>query len=364
MEAKKLPLHSQHVALNAHFAPVSGWLVPMHYGSLEDEYKALSGLAGILDRSYLGKLRVTGKDGVDLLNRLSTNDLLSLQPGQLRPTVLTTEKGRIVDFLVVYALDGSLLTLTSPGTEQRIIDWIDKFTIMEEIQVNAVTQEYAVLSILGPKADSLLNSVFSCPVETLERLVFLEIELEPGVAVKISRATDLKYHGFNLIVTSKNADVLWNRLRQAAGQSVIPMGFEAFEIYCIEHGIPRFGAELSEEINPLEANLLDAVSLSKGCYIGQEVIARLDTYKKVQKELCQVLLERPLQRHPETAAELFLQGEKIGWITSLAPSPDSGGAVGLAYVRSRFVQNGREVTLKIDGEEVKAHLRKLSGEQQ
>ena len=151
---------------------------PPHYGSVADEYGALTEGAGLLDRSHVGRLSVSGEDALDLLNRLTTNDLTPLtSPGQGTATVLTTPKGRILALLVVLTVSDGLLLLTSPQNRRKVADWIDFYTIMDDVTVHDETEETAMVAVIGPGAAALLDGVTDERVFFFKEICFIVINL-------------------------------------------------------------------------------------------------------------------------------------------------------------------------------------------
>jgi folate-binding protein YgfZ len=147
--------------------------------------------------------------------------------------------------------------------------------------------------------------------------------------------------GYDLVVPTSQAEALWEALNQAGA---IPVGEEALEVVRVEQGVPRYGLELGEEFNPLEAGVLSSINFEKGCYIGQEVVLRLNTYKKVQKHLMGIAFE---EGRPETAAHLEVEGKDVGSLTSVVDSPLLGHALALGYVKSSFAETGQEFDVRI-----------------
>ncbi len=358
MTSKTLALHSIHENLNASFTEKFGSIIPNVYSSVSKEYRACNQGVGLFDLSFWVNLRMSGKDSVDLLYRLSTNELTSLLPGVVTSTVFTNEQGRIVDLVSVLRYDEFLLVVTSPQKGGELSRWIDKFTFTEDLKVEDVSDSMGIITLIGPKTDRLLERAFGDAFHRVDSNRYaLLTSTDVADRVFIASALEVGNIGVNILAENGLLSSIWNRLLEEENQfNALPIGWQAFNALRIEKGIPLPVSELREEINPLEANLGDAVSFTKGCYIGQEVIARLDTYKKVQKHLCRVDLEGPLDWSHEAKAELFIQNERIGWITSLAVSPESTKPIGLAYIHSRFVQPGREVMVKANGGEVIAHL--------
>ena len=155
---KTTPLHAAQAKAGAVFASFDGWYLPRAFGDWSREYAAAREGAAVVDRSNFGRLRITGADALDLLNRLSTNNLIDLGPGEGASTVLTTNKGRIIDLLLVVArLGGELLVVTSPSAAEKVVEWIDLYTFGEDIAVQDVTEETALLSVVGPSAGDLLG---------------------------------------------------------------------------------------------------------------------------------------------------------------------------------------------------------------
>lgn len=365
MTSKTLPLHSVHAALEARFIEEFGLLLPNVYTSTAKEYEACKKTVGILDRSCWDKIKVSGKDSVDLLHRLTTNDLAGLPPGTVTPTVFTNEQGRIVEFVSVHRCGDFLLLVASPQSGEKLSRWIDKFIFLEEVRVEIMSDSMGIITLIGPETQILLEKTFKSTFHHFDTNRFRQVYLSnTSDEILIASAHEVGNIGINLISEKASLTTLWTRLLEEGKQiDALPIGWEAFNTLRIEKGVPLPGRELREEINPLEANLVNAVSFTKGCYVGQEVIARLDTYKKLQKRLCRVALEEPVNWSAESFANIFVQNEKIGWITSLASLPDSTRQVGLAYIRSQFLQPDLEVTVKVDGEEARAHLGKLAGNQ-
>ena len=155
--SKITALHDVQEKAGATFASFDGWELPRTYGNTSEEYRAARQGAALLDRSAFGRLRISGADGLDLLNRLSTNKVIDLASGEGVSTVLTTNKGRIIDLLPIINLGDELLVITSPQTVQNVVDWIDLYTFGEDIKVRDVTEETALLSIIGPDAGALLG---------------------------------------------------------------------------------------------------------------------------------------------------------------------------------------------------------------
>ncbi len=318
-------------------------LIPV-YTDTAAEYRAITESAGLHDSSYTGRLRATGDDALDLLNRLSTNGIINLAPGQGAPTILTTDRGRILDLLGVVNTGDHTLLITSPGCQQAVIDWLDKYTIMEDLEVEDISDETAMFTVCGPHSAETLVKVArqetgSMELEAMSPYAILESAIGGHDALVIRR--DLgNLVAFDVVAAAGSAVEVWDALT-AAGAT--PVGTDAFNAALVSHGVPRHGREMGDAYNPLEAGLIGSVDFAKGCYIGQEVIARLDTYQKVQRYLVRLRFSEEAQ--VEEGAGLQLDGLRVGQVTSLAAIPSTGQLAGLGYVRTARANPGETLTL-------------------
>ena len=343
MALQRSALHELTAATGGATQERFGWELPVTISTASNEYLAAATGVAVHDISYVGRLRATGADALDLLNRLSTNKVDELASGQGAPTVLTTDSGRILDLIHVVNMGGHTLIITSPELQQTIIDWLDKYTIMEDLEVEDDTNDSTMLHLLGPNSRRWLEQNGEIDLEDLSPYGVVSAQIA-GFAVQVIDKPFGQLPGFALLLSNEDAPALWNHIVEAG---VTPMGTEAYETVRVENAVPAYGNEMGEPYNPLEAGLIGSIDFAKGCYIGQEVIARLDTYQKVQKHL--VTLRFSPESTPAAGSGLVQDGRVIGRVTSLGTIPGSGDVedvIGLGYVRKAFASEG--VTLELE----------------
>ena len=318
-----------------------GRQLPAVYSDFSSEYSAATTSVGIHDASYMGRLKAIGEDGLDLLNRMSTNKVDNLDVGEGAVTVLTTDRGRIVDVLGVANRGDCLVLLTSPGQQQPIIDWLDKYTIMEDLAIEDVTLKTSMLAIIGPGAGKLLGLTPNQLAQDALTTQLINLGGTDATAVEQPLGPLSRYW---LIVETDYAPRLWQHLTR---QGATPLGTNAMDAVRVNYAVPEYGPELGEPYNPLEAGLIGSVDFAKGCYIGQEVIARLDSYKKVKRYLVSIRFDTNVA--VSAGDELVKDGQTVGTITSIAPGPSDGTLHGLGYVKAENAAPGTQ--LEVSGPE-------------
>ena len=332
------PIHIMTQAAGAVIGEWHDWQLPLSYGDPEAEHSAATASAAVYDASYVGRLKVTGSDGLDLLHRLSTNAVETLAPGQGTNTILTDDRGRIIDLITVINLGEYVLLLTSPNQQQRIIDWLDKYTIIEDITVEDVTGDTAMLGVVGPEAATAIGNAAGNAVAEVQSCCAATI----GDAAHLVRCDLGSLPNFYVVGDPDAIGKLWGG---TIGAGTKPMGMEAYQALRVGLGMPAHGSELDDAYNPLEAGLMGAISFTKGCYIGQEVIARLDTYQKVQRRLVSLALTGPA----ESGTRLMQDNREVGVLTSVSPlvikGTTSGQRLGLGYVRTAAAETGTSLQL-------------------
>jgi folate-binding protein YgfZ len=339
MAMQRTPLYDVATGAGATSQEWHGWELPMSYGDVEREYRAaLEGVA-LHDSSYTGRIKALGEDVLDLLHRISTNDVGSLQPGQGAPTVLTTDRGRILDLITALNLGDYILLLTSPQARDEVVRWIDKYTIIEDITLEDVTNETAMLSVMGPEAPALLGSLAGVDLGSFQPDQSAPVTIA-GADCHIIRRDLVSLPRFDIVLQGENAGKVWQEIT-AAGAA--PVGMEAYQALRIGEVAPEYGGEMGEAYNPLETGLWGSISFTKGCYIGQEVIARLDTYQKVQKHL--VSLSFSPNARVQEGAKLAQEGKEVGAVTSVVKKPTTGELMGLGYVRKGASEVGTQLSI-------------------
>jgi folate-binding protein YgfZ len=328
MTMHKGPLSTIHRKEARSVGEYHGWEMPGEYSSSEQEFDAARARAALVDRSFLSRLRVGGADRLDLLHRLSTNDLQGLRTGEVRGTVFTTEKGRIVDAVWVGAEGDSLVVLGSAADETKLHDWIEKYHITEDITMSRLSSETTVCSILGPHTNSTIKSFFG-------------VEFSPGSVRRVKHATGeflllcTERGGLpiaDLIVANGIAPAVWGHMRlEGKRLNLETMGSTSYEAFRVTRGIPSGGHELVDAFTPYDVGLTDMVSFTKGCYVGQEVIARLDTYGKVRRRLAGLVFHEAIETSG-SPVPLFHEEREVGVLTSVAKSPVRGAYVALGAV--------------------------------
>ena len=342
------PLHSHHQAAGARFVADDGWEVPAGFLGLDAEYRTATQGVALADRSPIGRLQATGPDVLDLLNRLSTNRVDPLDPGTGAATALTTNKGRIIDWITVLHPGDRTVILTSPPCSEAVGAWIDRYTIIEDVTVEDVTPSTALIGVLGPAAEAVVEEVLGPSAAELPPLGCRTVPWGAG-ALLVARTSPLGVPGYDLMVDAGDAAALWDALAEAgAAHGVQPIGLEAMEALRVENGLPRWGQELGEAYNPLEAGLTESVSWTKGCYIGQEVVARLWTYHKVQKYLVSLTFQGNSEARPAPGAALHVGDARVGALTSVTFSPGAGALLGLGYLRAAHATVGQAVEVPLE----------------
>lgn len=296
----------------------------------------------VTDRHRYGRILATGKDFPDLLNRLSTNAVGDLAAGSGAVTVVTSPKGRIVQRLFVHhRANGDMLCTTGPGRVPGTLEHFRRFTFAEETGLSDVTRDRSQIAVIGPLArDVLVSAGLPAPPP----LGWAAGELA-GLPVEVLGQDGVSDEGVSVLSDADARDAVWGALTEAA-RSVGggPADDAILEAWRIARGHGEDGAEFNLEHNPLEAGLMDAVSFDKGCYVGQEVVARLRTYDKVARRL--VGWRKPAATEaPAVSTELFHDGRVVGGVTSAVVPPGEESAFGLAYVRKDFASAGTRMRL-------------------
>ncbi len=304
--------------------------------TVEKEYRAAQTGCVLIDASAWGRLRVTGKNRVDFLHRLSTNDLLKLQAGQGAGTVFTTPLARIIDRTVVYVRESDVLMLTSRGNQGRVLQWLRKYIFFnDDVQIADVTGETGMLSIYGATANRAIQQVTDESWSALPPVHHWRTAKIAGVEVMIARSDPIGGGGFHLIGPKADEPQVWQMSLDAGAA---PIGEETYQVLRIEAGRPEFGRELGEAYIPLEANLWSDVSFSKGCYTGQEIIARMESRQRLAKQLVGLRFEEEVA----LPAALRVDNGEAGVVTSVAHSP-AVGWIGLGYLKAAWAAIGRVV---------------------
>ena len=317
-----------------------------HYSSVREH-------VGLFDASRsFGRLFARGRDAMDLLHRMSTNDLLPLDKASSGAvlTFLTNEKGRIMDLItVVKNVSSDTMLITSAGKEETIVQWLDKFTIMEDARFDRATERTSQFLLCGPEAATILDNYGSGLAPVPGQANDAQIGSCPATLL---RAPNFASAAWFILCAQENTQTVWNALSQdVLGQQGAVFTNELFELLRIENGIPIAPNELNEKHNPLETPVApEAVSFTKGCYIGQEVIARLDAQQKVQRHLVGLSFEGQMPAIGDRIIDSEIPataplGNEIGEVTSLAESPKFG-SIGLGYVRGKYANPGTPLSVK------------------
>src|SRR3989442_4939481 len=312
------------------------------YGEPTAQYAAVrDGSAGVIDLSSRGRISVSGSEAVTFLNGLITNDIKALAKNSWMLAAFPNVQGRLLAVVRVINRGDDFLIDTESTTHDTVLRLLDRFTLAGDFRVADVTEQTVMLSVQGKTAEEMLRASIGGAEARIDRQQMVNAKLPNDTEIDVIRATHTAEDGFDLFVDASAGEFLWNRLVAAGAR---PIGFETLEVLRIEAGIPRYGIDMDETHVVTEANLDDAVSFTKGCYVGQEIIARIKYRGHVAKKLTGVIMEQ--ETALETGARIFSQADReIGRITSSVFSLRLKRTVALGYVKYDYLVPGTEVKI-------------------
>lgn len=328
-----MALRGAHLALGAALAADG---IPLHYGDQAGEYRAALAGAVVMDRSHEARLALTGQQRLDLLHRISTNDLNSLPTGAGRPTVFTDAAARILDRATVYHLGEQALLLGEPGRGAPLAAYLGRnIFFTDDVRLTNLADSHCLLDVHGPQAAALLPALWpgAPPAPGELRAAAVTVGAVPAI---IASRKPLSSYRWTLLAPPDGAPAVWRALT-AAG--LVPAGSLTYNVLRVRAGLPGAGRELAAGYLPLEVGLWDEISFTKGCYTGQEIIARMESRGRLAKTLVRLALARMI----DAPAPLF-DGDKLaGQLTSSALSP-FGEVFAIGVVRLALAEPGKTLT--------------------
>jgi folate-binding protein YgfZ len=312
--------------------------IPLSYENRDSEYWAIRKDAGLADISHLGLLQVTGKDRVSFLNALLPSELSKMNAEVGVHSALLNTKARVLADLYLYARDEDLLIDTGDTPGVKVKEFLDQFIITEDVKINDVAGQFAHLTLQGPGATDHLSNLLG--VTFAGKKPLQHKMLGPTIIIDRDRTGQA---GHDLMIPNEEAEAVWQNFLL---KGITPVGMDALEILRLEAGNPRYGIDVDENNIILEAGYKDTISYNKGCYLGQEVVARATHIGRVNKSLVQ--FQADSSQAPEPKSRMSLDGKDAGYVTSAAFSPGLKAIVGLGYAQRDFARKGTKLTIESD----------------
>lgn len=353
------PLFDYLESLGGNVDIVDGKKVIKNFDNLENEVDSLYNGVGLKDISHVGIIELKGKDVLDYLHRISTNSVKDLPKEGIINTIFTTEKGRIIDTATVMNFEDYQLLICSSENKPKLISWLNKYIINDDVKVADANGKYTLLELIGPQADAFVTLVCGNTVNNINPNSFKIYSTEGMIFFLLKIEDQNGKIKFWVLADPQNA----KQFAQYSVENKGPFNFSligetAYNSYRIENGIPEAPNELNDQYNPHETGLTGQIDSHKGCYIGQEVIARLGSYDKVQKFLTGLIFEEEVNH--EKPMELLTKDEKeAGVVTSTSYSYKLKKYIGLGYVKKSFIDEGSKLSAKVNGKSIVANIVKV-----
>ena len=335
---QQTPLHDRHAALGARLVPFAGWEMPVQYEGVIQEHRAVRTDAGVFDVSHMGELEVEGPRATGLLQGLLSNDLDRIEPGQAQYTLLTNERGGIVDDLIAYRLDRCrYLLVVNAANREADFRWLREREIAGS-DVRDVSDDYALLAVQGPRAIDKLGLPPATP------FTFADGEVD-GVEVMVNRTGYTGEDGCELLCMAEDAGALWDAV---LARGVTPCGLGARDTLRLEVCYPLHGNDITPETDAISAGLAWTCALDKE-FTGVEALRRVKEHGPERKLAAFVMAERAIPRHGMAIAG-------GGEVTSGSHSPMLDAGIGLGYVPAAHAAPGTELTIDVRGRPRRAEV--------
>ena len=339
-------LHAAQEALGAKFDIFYGWEMTSSYVDPVEEHRHVRDGVGLIDLSSYGCILVGGKESLQFLNGLVTNDMKSLAAGRGMRAAFLTGHGKVRALCRILALGEQYLIINDPQTHKKVLDYIFPFTYAGDFKAEDASARYRLLSVQGPRSLAVMKEVCFEPIPDMGEHSFIETVVG-GQPVLIVRASHTGETGYDLLVPEDGLCDVWDfLLMKGEFHGIRPFGFAALDALRIEAGIPVYGVDIDESNMMLETGLTDAVSYQKGCYTGQEAVAMATYRGHVSKRLSGLIVSgNTVPTHgdkvvwPET-------GKDIGYVTSALASQTTGSTIAMGYVKYGFFDLGTALAVR------------------
>jgi folate-binding protein YgfZ len=338
------PLHDRLLAAGARLGDYLGVETAAGFGDPRREYAELRSGAGMYDLGWRAKIAATGADRVRWMNGMVTNNIRDLAPGQGNYNFLLNAQGRILGDMYVYHRGDYLLLDTAQWQAPTLLEVMNRFIIMDEVELTDIGDKLTSLAVQGPRAREVLRDA-GFDFRDVEPLEVQDIAWN-DVGLSITRMASDISSTYEIWLSPANAGALWDALLRGGAK---PVGTEALEMFRLAAGIPRYGQDISERYLPQETDQQQALNFKKGCYIGQEIVERIHARALLHRKLTGLEIEGP---PPKPGAKIQQDGKDVGEITSAVAVPGNNGERTLALGYLRLEAASAE--LSVDGARVRA----------
>lgn len=349
-DMKRTALAAVHERHGAKMVNFGGWYMPIQYGAILDEVRTVRTKCGLFDLSHMGRVRITGKDRERFVDRIATNHVAAMKPGDIRYSLFCHEHGGTIDDLLIYKYEDAVYLVINAGNTPKDMAHIRAHAKGFDVQIEDLTETWQMLALQGPQSQAILSNLTKIPLAEVK--YYKHRAGSGGVnGVEngwVSRTGYTGEDGFEVYVPRAETERLWNALLEAGKpHGLTPIGLGARDTLRLEAGMPLYGHELADDINPIEAGLDFGVKFAEGKdFLGRKALERAKENKCRQL----VGLRAETKRVPRQGYNVHIPGgAAIGFICSGTPSPTVGASIGTAYVACEQAAVGTRLEIDMRG---------------
>jgi len=360
---KKTPLHNRHLSLGARMTEFAGYEMPLLYSNVRDEHLAVRQSAGIFDVSHMGEFIVKGREALELIQVLTSNDASKLEIGQAQYSCMPNETGGIVDDLLVYRLDEdqcaagekAYMLVVNAANIEKDLNWINGHNSFDTRVIN-ISDETGLIAIQGPRAGDLLQPLADFDLNSLKYYTFTKGKVAGCDNVLVSATGYTGSGGFEVYTIPESIQTVWDALIQQSANHITPAGLGARDTLRLEMGYCLYGHDINDETSPIEAGLGWITKVDKGAFSSSGIFVKQKEEGVVKKLVGFKVNDR---RVPREGYEIKnVEGEQIGQVTSGTFSPSLEIPIGLGYVSKEFSKNGTEIIISTGRKDLHAVVAK------
>ena len=351
---KNTALTQKHIELGAKMVPFAGYNMPVQYAGINAEHETVRKGVGVFDVSHMGEFIIRGDGALDLIQRVTSNDVAKLYDGKVQYSCLPNEDGGIVDDLLVYRIDEkTYMLVVNASNIEKDWDWITKFNTAG-VEMKNISDKTSLLAVQGPKAADALQSLTDIDLGSMEYYTFKKGKFAGVDNVLLSATGYTGAGGFEIYMENSQAEHVWDAIFKAGAPfGIKPIGLGARDTLRLEMGFCLYGNDIDDTTSPLEAGLGWVTKFTKE--FTNSAALQQQKQEGVKKKLVGFeMIDRGIARHDYGIVDA--EGNNIGKVTSGTQSPSLQKAIGMGYVKNEFAKEGSEIFIKIRDNSIKAKI--------